>query len=223
METIKFAKIDWLKTKSQAKIMILYILIATVMGIYMDWSLWSLYFIAFGATILSTTPYFIDTTSSIVFINLLPAKVSSRVYGRYLFGLLFNIVTILAGELSVLGNYLFTKKVPAYLFESTLVIIAVSLLFNAFQFLMFSFIKVKNQQLLTLIRMIPPFIMFFGGNYVMNLFMNNPEKGAQMISEIYRYCMNNRLPLSIALLLIAILINVLFANITGIILQRRES
>lgn len=222
MEVIKFAKVDWLKTKSQAKLILGFIVLAIFMGTYMEPSMWPLFYIAFGATIISTTPYSFDVQSSNGFINLLPAKANSRSKGRFLFGTLFVIGSIILGEVSLILFYLYKGELPNYIFEIFSVIVAVALILNAFQFLALSFFKFKSQQVMQLIRMIPPFIMFYGGNYLREMLNSGNEKVLERFSLVLRFCMDHKMIVSVGLLFVAIVITYISAIISGFSESNRE-
>lgn len=215
MESLKFAKMDFMRIKGQSKMMILFLVLATFLSIKMQTPLWGLLYVVFGAMIMSSNPFFSDTIVENGFIRLLPAHAGSRVYGRYLYGSAYIFTFSLSGLLVVGINIMIQHEIPDYLLEIYLIVLGVSLFMNAIQFLILSFMTTKNPQILSLIRMIVPFVLFFGGSWFAGEVSEGSAETFGFLQNVIEYAITHLLITSALILLVGVLSTVLCALISA--------
>lgn len=215
MEIIKFAKLDFRRVKSQFKILFILFAISIFLACRLQAGIWSLMYMCFAGLLLSTTPFFLELTNQRGFFNLLPAKAASRAWGRYLFGTIYIAMLFAVGMVTVLINMLIMKKEVAYLTETAIAILAVSVLLNSLQYLFLSFSTIKNVQLLSLLRMLPPFLMFFGGNMVIEYINENQADALDKVSRTIRYVVEHRTGMAFFFLAVSLIVTLLAGSLAA--------
>lgn len=167
MNALKFLKVDWIRCKSQLRILVLFPVIAVAMVFGgMENELFIIAYVIFGAIIFSTQPFNMEHMSESGFINMLPGTKRDRVAGRYLFAMILIVLSVLTGLVTVSlyniqkGNGLGpVVSVSCILFGFALVICSLQYI------LFYSIGKGKSNQVMVIIRMVPAFIMFFLGSF----------------------------------------------------------
>lgn len=169
MDSIKFAKIDFMKTMEQSKLVPLFILISAFFGKNMGY-MWPVLYLAFGGMIFVTTPFFSEMVSEAGFFSMLPAKVGSKTRGRYLYAAGYLFLCTLSGFIvSMALVFLFNEEgAITELADISILFFAVVVIFNSIQFLILTFLKIKNAQVMGIIRMLIPFTLFFGIGGIMD-------------------------------------------------------
>lgn len=117
--------------------------------------------------------------------------------------------------MSLLINVAITKEVPEYLLEVSLILLGVGLLFNSLQFLALSLTKIKNAQVLSLLRMALPFAVFFGGNALAEIFGGKLEVPEESIGNVVQFVMSHFTQLSWMVLGVGVLVTLLCSVISA--------
>ena len=165
MKALKFLKVDWLRCKSQLRIMALFPLIAVAMvfgGIENE--LFINAYVVFGAIVYSVQPFNMENMSESGFINMLPGTKRDRVTGRYLFALVLTVLAVLIG-LGAVSIYNIQQGISLDPVVSvSCILFGCAMVVCSLQYILFySLGKGKSNQMMAMIRMIPAFIMFFLG------------------------------------------------------------
>lgn len=178
---VKFMKMDFMKMKSQIKLMVCVLVVVLLFSSKMiteGGAAWSVMYMIFMAIILAATPFSIDTTNSEGFIKLLPATAKSRVYGRFLYAFLFLAGCAGMGTILVMPSVLKSQSNVGDFFLQIICLFGAGVVMNSIQYVCAYFLEVKNPQVLSFIRMIPGFLFFLVGNSFMEEIINNQESAA---------------------------------------------
>lgn len=221
MESFKFAKVDFQMSKGQLKLMYLFLIIGAFMGYKADSPVFMISYVAFGAMVIASTPFFYEMTSQKGFYSLLPAKAQSRAIGRMLFGVLYTAIWVLISAPIMIIITLFTHKSVDYFAEMVIVILSIAIFGEALQTLILSLVKVKNAQVMSIIRMIIPFALFFGGSF----FMEKVEEGKDMefLERMVAYILGHTMEAASILLAVVLLFTIICTVIVSIHAIRQES
>lgn len=162
MEALKYLKVDYIITKTQVKIALLFSFIALLMIASGGSILTGASYACFGGLIFSTTPFLLEQRSYCGFTNMLPASILSRVIGRYLYGvgfMLFGMIpTILCYVIMYLKN-MEELKSGRYI---CLLALAVGIFCMSIQYLiLYCLGNINNTTVMSLLRVVPGFIIFF--------------------------------------------------------------
>lgn len=183
MKSIKFTKIDFIMSRSQFKLLIIFILISLFVIVKSDNIMFIITYLNFGTLIISVTPFTLENATYCGFTNLLPAKVSDRVTGRYLYFLfLTGIINIIVTLIIVFydSHYLAGNNLSIYF-----IIIAFNIIIGSLQFLLFYAVgQFKSQQVMALIRIVPGFLFFFIMSGFSNKITDNPELMTSVLKNI---------------------------------------
>lgn len=213
MDCIKFAKIDFRKTLSQMKVMAIFMAGAFLCGVWAEERYWSVIYLAFGGILMTTTPFFDEMLTERGFFILLPAKAESRMRGRYLFGSIFIFACCVYGAMVEWIVSLYKKSVLPHFIPIILMIFSSVLICNSIQFLVFTFLNVKNAQVLSLIRMIIPFVVFFIGNAISNQAIHNPKEMVYVFTDFFQYTEQHIIFMAFVFLGVSMLITILCCEI----------
>lgn len=217
MKAFKFLKVDWLRCKSQLRVMALFPLlaIALVFG-GMGNELFVSAYVVFGAIVFSTQPFNMETMSESGFINMLPGTKRDRVSGRYLFGLVLVVTSVLVGLaiVTILNIKNNTSLVPAL--EISCILFGCAMVTCSLQYILFYLIgKGKSNQMMAIIRMIPAFLMFFLGTYLSDWVKDG--EGANL-----KWVLGRQAELSILCVLIGFFIYFVGISISCWIIEKRD-
>ncbi len=161
-DAIKFMKIDYALSKSQNKIFLLFIVVALLLAVNSDNPLFISVYLTFGAVILSTTPFSLESANNMAFVNLLPSSLRNRISGRFMFAALYLFVALVCSEVSsllMLGRGVTVEDRILFLFP--LFMIGVAFIFITIQYVLLYAIGIRRkQQYMRLICMLPGFILF---------------------------------------------------------------
>lgn len=183
MKSIKFTKIDFIMSRSQFKLLIIFILISLFIIVQSNDTMFIITYLNFGTLIISITPFTLESTAYCGFTNLLPAKVGDRVTGRYLYFL------FLTGIINIIGTLMIVFFDSYYLTGNNLfiyfIIIAFNIIIGSLQFLLFYVVgQFKSQQVMSLVRMVPGFLFFFIMSGFSNKVTDNPELMTSLLKNI---------------------------------------
>lgn len=180
----------------------------------MDGGYWSLLYVAFGGTLMVTTPFFEEMLSERGFFVLLPVKVGSRIRGRYLFGVVYLLLCCIFGAMISGGIFLYKNIVPEDFIQVSILICCTVIVCNDIQFLIFSFLNIKNAQVLSIIRMMIPFLIFFVGNWIMETVSIEQTEVINIVSKLYNFFVENITVATCLMILISMVITLLSCEIS---------
>lgn len=186
MNALKFMKVDYKMTRSQNRLLILFILLALFISVINDAYMWGVGYLCFGAIVLATAPFNMQQGKNSGFIQLLPATALSRVTGRYLYALTLIIISAAAGILCSIISFKITN---ISMNDSTIpifaIIFAAAIIVNTMQYIILYIAgNLKSQQAMGLLRMAPAFVFFFAGNYLADFLVKNQDKGIRLLNWI---------------------------------------
>lgn len=191
MEIIKFMKLDLRKILQQYKLLVLLAIVAIVVTVAGDMGNWGLLYMGFAGVIMATGPLFADKATERGFYNLLPAHDGSRMRGRFLAGTVFVGITSLIGLVIAVVCNMIQGRPQQNVIEGFLYVWAAGVIFNSIQYVILSLMKSKNPQILGLVRIIPGFIMFFGGSYLQSLSDEADQNVLIALTEVIEYVINH--------------------------------
>lgn len=172
MRAVYFLQIDRLMTKKvQGRVLWLFVIIALALSIFQESLYWGPLYMVFGSMILSTTPFTTSMSGSHGFLLMLPATVKDRVAGRFGYGLLMLIISLLVGGTSTVLVCIIKKmEVSSIFFIFYMGLAAAGLIMLSFQYTLFYIVgEMKSQQLMSVLRMLPGFLLFIVGTSVMSI------------------------------------------------------
>lgn len=220
MRAIHFLKVDLCLTKMQNRTMWIFIIISIILSIGQGNPYWGPLYMVFCSMILSTTPFFAYQKSNSGFLLMLPATVKDRVVGRFGYGITLNLVSLLIGGIITVGVSIIGNKDIPYIAPFYIGIAAAGLIMLSLQYTLLYIIgNVKSQQLIGILRILPGFLFFFGGFWLVD-FVNdyntseNTEGIIKWMSNCLIWLCNHLLEST----LIALLIGIIFF-ITGIFIS----
>lgn len=214
MEAIKFMKMDFLKMKTQIKLIVLTVAVVLLFTGKMG-SLWGAMYMIFMGLIFCSVPFSIDSMSGESFMKLLPAKAQHRVYGRFCFSVAFLGICSVLISLTYIKGILGGEITASYIFPKIIMILSVGLCMNAIQYVFSYFFEIKNQQLLSIMRMVPGFVFFFAGSYLIDTIAAMPKGAVEALGEVVNYGMTHQQVVAAVTLAVALVFNGLCAVICG--------
>lgn len=215
MYAIKFTFVDFAKSKLQIVAFPLFAVCQLIL-IFKNSTLFGIYYMYFGAIILSTQPFIQEQTAEVGFVNMLPGTKQSRVVGRYLFGLANIILVTLISIVNLLIYQSVSHSHVMFIWEGLLSGISIALLFCTFQYILFYLLgKMKSQQLASLIMMVPGFLMFFGVNYLIAFLSEKSPITWERILQM-------RVTLNLFLFVFSALVFIMGIFISTFIVNRRD-
>lgn len=166
MRAINYMKIDYMLTKQQMRILPLVLIVAVLVGRSMGdvWLMYTCSYLLFIGTIFSTTPFGSCQRKNTGFLLMLPATVTQRVLGRFLFGVSYVAIAVLLCAAAMGAFSLFGFEVTPAMFGIFLCNIACSLLIVALEYLIsYVFGEGRNnwQYVGNIVRIAPGMAMFF--------------------------------------------------------------
>lgn len=188
MKALYFAKIDYIKSRTQLyKILAIAVVVIVIMQLGNDSMKGQVGFMygIFMAIIFSTNPFGACTRKDAGFQQLLPATTLQRVAGRFLFGLSLLFVGVGIGLVSTAAYCLLTGKDEFVPLSVCLLTFAVGLVIITVQYIFFYLVgESRGAQFLSLARMIPGMCFFFVSMKVMGEIQNNPAQTLALIEKI---------------------------------------
>ena len=211
MNAVKFMKLDFMKIKSQMKLMMAvaaFVVVFAFETLTEDRLAWGVMYMIFIGIIISSLPFSIDGSATEGFISLLPARARSRVYGRFLYGfvLLLSCTLIGCGLVAPLANEENVNRKALVL--EIITFFAVGLIITALQFLMSYIFEIKNAQILSIMRMIPAFAFFVGTSFVMSK-LSESQESMNSFNKIVSKVMEHQEMVIIGFLGVSVLITLL--------------
>ena len=187
MKALYFAKIDYIKTRTQLRVLL--VITAVVMVIMrmsndMTGQAGFMYGV-FLAIVFSTTPFGNCTRKDAGFQQLLPATTLQRVMGRFAYGLSMLFIGIGIGLVAAASYSMLTGQREMIPLSLCLIIFAVGLILITVQYIFFYLVgESKGAQFLSLVRMVPGMCFFFVSMKLMGEIQKDPSGAVKIIEMI---------------------------------------
>lgn len=219
MKIIQFMKIDWLRGKRINKFLLLGgLLFGLFMGMKNN-SMMMILYLFFLAIIQTGQPFALDRVSDAGFVNMLPGTKKQRVAGRFLYGIMLLLIASVEAILCVGICRVMGGNTVGFSSELLLGILGISILTTGAQNTLFYGLgKVKNQQLMVIVQLVPGFLVFFGPQFLLDYIQENPEVGKSVI----RWVMENQLLTSCSVILIGVIAFVLGYIVSNYFVEKRD-
>ena len=169
MRIIKFAKLDILKLKRNW-ILLLFPFVSLaflhsnqLMGVPVG----VVAYAAFAGIVAATTPFEVDRREESGFIRNLPSKPGEGTLGRFFFGFLMMVWMLGVEMVTFAVASFFIKDVVFFsplAFKIYACIFGAALVFSGLQTCVFALLRLKNMQAQSIIRLVVPFLFFFGAS-----------------------------------------------------------
>lgn len=218
METIKFMKMDFLKMKTQILLIILTVSVVLLLGGKVG-TLWGAMYMMFMGLIFCAVPFSVDMTNGESFMKLLPAKAQQRVYGRFCFAVIFLVMCTLVISLTYIQGFLSGTIQVGYVMPKIIMILSAGLCMNAIQYIFSYFFEIKNQQWLSLVRMIPGFVFFFAGSFAIDSLASMPKETVEALGKVVTYAMTHQWVAAVVTFAVALV----FTFVCAVICGKREA
>lgn len=213
---VKYLKIDWMRSKSQFKLMALFLLCAAMFTLNASMAMVGPCYLFFIALILAVYPFTMEQTSESGFINMLPGKSRDRVAGRFLYGGILYAFSLILGTVLIMVR---NRHDGQEMFEGISLLAAaagMSLILGMLQnILMYAIGKGKSQQLMAVIRLVPAFVMFFG----VTVLLERIKDGS---TSILSYVLEHKEMLSYAVLGSGIILYIAGVYVSTAIVERKD-
>ena len=214
MDAIKFMKADFMKMKTQLLLIVLTVSVVLIFNGKMG-TLWGAMYMVFMGLIFCSVPFSIDIANGESFMKLLPAKPQQRVYGRFCFAVLFLALCIAAISLSYMPGFLNGTIKAGNILPKVIMIFSAGLCMNTIQYVCSYFFEIKNQQWLSMIRMVPGFIFLFGGTYLVDSLAAMPQEMVETLGKGITYAMTHQWVPAVIFLLCSLIFTMVCAAICG--------
>lgn len=225
MDTIKFMKMDFMTMRTQTKLigaLAIVVCILTNKVLNESMGTWGIMYMIFMGIVLASMPFTVDMTILDGFVRLLPAKASSRVYGRYLFGVIFLILCSVVGVCLSLPVLIKQQISMGYVLSITAAYLGAGCFTNSLQYVFSYFFNIKNPQMLSIIRLIPGFAFFFGGSILASMLEDVSSGVVGRIGDVLNFLMKYYNVFSWGILLVSLVFTILCAYICGKREEHRE-
>lgn len=199
MKVLKCVKTDFRMMKNNAYMFDIFFALGLFLSFTKETLIpWAYLYMLFVGLVFVTMPFFVQTR----FIAVLPADHVHRVFGRYLYGSLMILLCSLAGMLSGSVSMLIRGRTEWYSRpEMFFLILGVGLAVMALEFLATYLLKIKNPQLMSIVRLVPGFAVIFGGSSFMNALQQQEH-----VPDFLRWCLANTLLVSLLVLAAGVLV-----------------
>ncbi len=187
MKALYFAKIDYIKSRTQLYLILLIGIIVTAIMQMSDDMPGQVGFIygVFIAIVFATAPFGACTRKDAGFQELLPATTLQRVLGRFLFGFSLLLFGTCIGLVAAAGSYLMTGRREMVPLPVCLITFAVGLVIITAQYILFYLVgESKGGQFLSLVRMVPGMCFFFLSMKLEGAIQEDPAPAMAVIERI---------------------------------------
>ena len=173
-EAVKFMKIDYSITKSQRKTFVLFLVLAVVLMFINDGMVsFTAAYLSFGAVTLATGPFGVENFRNMHFMCLLPASTKSRVKGRFLYALAYQLIAFaVSAFLGVVQCMRYSNRAGItdeffqFILLFPVIMTGISLLIVGFEYTLLYAVGVrKSAQNMKVICMLPGLLMFALGSF----------------------------------------------------------
>lgn len=220
MNWFQFMKVDYRLLKSQRAFLVVFPLLAVILGVTSKNVIFIISYLCFGVLIVSATPFLTENKTTSSFVKLLPGSDRGKVAGRYACFLSMLLLFVLCGAaLSIVFGrlgYLEIGVLDCYMSVSA---VALSLLVGALQILFLYVLgRSKSVQWLSILRMLPTFGFFFLANYVSERVREEPEAFYSALCFVRR----NAGALLASGVVLTMLVFVICIYVSAVIVSRRD-
>ncbi|MDO4343318.1 MAG: ABC-2 transporter permease [Eubacteriales bacterium] len=170
MRILKCAKLDFMKSRSMVAFFIFFAVLCGFVAIVVNMpASWAVLYMVFGGLTVVTTPFTVMANMTPAFTEILPARVEEKVFGRFLFGSGVMAASALVGcAVQALVFAMNGENDWTGIFPMIAVLFGASLFFMAVEYVIFYMFGISNAQIVQLVRIVPPFLLFFGGSYLLS-------------------------------------------------------
>lgn len=217
MRPLQYLKVDWIRCKTQLRIMLAFPLISLLFLFGSNQNeLFVCEYLVFGAIIISAQPFNMEQLSESGFINMLPGTKRDRVAGRYLFALVLLIISVLLG-IVVSYSYDTYRGIDFRLAMTGIwITFALGMVICSLQYILYYAIgKGRSQQMMVIIRMIPAFIMFFISGYMTDMIVQGKFTYLNWVNT-------HSMELSVVLVIAGILIYLMGIAVSSKLIQKKD-
>lgn len=217
MRACSYAKIDYLRCKTQIRLLFAMMLVFSIFFTLQTDSIgFAVGYLTFLSVIFATAPFGMDQRSESGFINMLPGSAKDKVYGRYLYIVCGVLITIVVAVASVLVLRLRGNEIDEASQAGYIALIGVAFIVIAIEsVILYAVGKGKSQQYIALIQMLPAFAMFFGGSMLVEYLSEHDGFDFTWIIE-------HKMPLAFATLAIGFVVFLLSSRVSLAIVKRKD-
>ncbi len=215
MNALKISMIDMLKIRGQSFVLLIFLVLSYYFMV-IDKALIAAIYMIFGGVIFSMQPFMLEQAAEAGFLNLLPFSLKERVRGRYTFGLLLllmlDVFLLVIAQIYGLNHV----ALPMQWYVVLMIFTSAGLVIIALEYVLFFAIgKFKSQQVASIVMMIPGFILFFGGSYVV-------EYIGEQLPALIEWGLNNMLLVGTISLAVGIVVWAMGIGISYLFVRRRD-
>ena len=216
MRAFKFMMADLLKSRLQVVFLVLFGVLAYVFMVRSVSPLNGLFYLSFGAVMMGIQPFMQEQSAEVGFLYMLPGRKTTRVAGRYLYGLMLQLMSIVLALADMAIYVLCFGRGVNGLGEGLAICFSTGLIFCSLQYILFYVLgRMKSQQMASIIMMIPGFLMFFGFSFLF-------EKGMNLLKPYLQWIKNNVGLASAVLVAASLVIWLAGILISGMIVKNRD-
>lgn len=216
MNAIKFFKIDFARIKIQYVYILAFSIFAFILTLEFTSPYYGLLYLVFGSIIFSTVPFTQDQMAETGFINILPGTIEERVAGRFLIAVSMVVYSTILGTAVMVAYTIMKEDTIAYAFDFIVGSCGLGILVCSLQYILFYALgRVKSMQAMSIVRMLPGFIVFFGSTLLADWLEENA-------GETYTWILNHTNVLAVILLALGLMFCLLGIVVSGRIVERRD-
>ena len=188
MKALYFAKIDYMKTRTQWYMMLsISVIVIVIMMLNSSSMVGQVNFMygVFIAIVFSTNPFGACSRKDMGFQQLLPATTFQRVAGRFLFGMFLLLTGIGIGLAGTAVYCVLTGKAEFVSLPMCLLTFAVGVVIITVQYIFFYLVgESRGAQLLSLVRVLPSMCFFFVSMKVIGEIQKNPAEAFALLEKV---------------------------------------
>lgn len=219
MKIINMLKIDLRRTRPQLMLFLLFIAIGGLLSFTTGDGSFGIVYLCFVAVILSTMPFPVQEKANVGFLNMLPATTRQRVMGRYLYGILLLMVGLVCGIVILIVAKVAQHNQTPYQMLIVCAMLGFSFFTIGVQYtLLYALGNVRSKQVLSFVRMIPGFILFFGAMGIVNGITSG-----ETIDEVGQLLVRNERMIGLSILTAGVITLLIFIEISVKIVKAKDS
>ncbi len=172
MRILKFAHVDYLKTRRLNYLLLIFPLLAVAFLVTSvdSRALFAVAYCLFAGIILAAFPFSVSSNAERGFLQMLPSKPGEPILGHYLYGFFMILVSFLVGIAAVLIARIIHPELEILRLGGAdvtgiyLLLPGIALLFTGVEALLLTALRFENAHIASLLRIIPAFVFFYGFN-----------------------------------------------------------
>ena len=217
MEAFKYFKLDCRVTKSQVKVLIIFIAISLIFAVTNDSVNFAFAYLCFGSMMIFSAPFYMDVSNN-GFYELLPGKSESKVLGRYLYLLALVLMTIFFGSIVLLLGKSSGKEIVNVDVFSMFSVLCIALIFGSIQYILYYKLgKFKSNYANSLFRMIPGVLILVFGSVFSEIIGDGSG-----VEKIIKYINDNLFFISLLEIVLTMIIFVVCITISTSIYKNKD-